>query len=432
VAKSPEKPTSGGLLNSQLVPFDSLYLDPNNPRIAPEEPPGYEDPNAIFDTELQTELEARVRNAYKVANLETSIEAQGWVPYDPIIVWEHPKKKGHYIVVEGNTRTVALRGLRGEKLERESKKLDKLKKSPSRFAEELKVQAEIVSKLEAIVEATNELRVYPIAANSVAQLLEELPRLLGVRHINHAQSWGPYATNLYILLQYERLFRVRYGDKPQLRLEQDLIKAVAALVSLGETKTRRSIQAASAFTHFKRDFEDRLSEGEEFGDDDHYYFELILQNKYPQDQFGFGKDALRLPAESEEALFTWAFSKPRHLSGDNEADDDNENVFYKRENIRLWQQLHKYDSEKGTGFSTQLDIDDPEAARPMRQIEADFLQHKTRRSPVDSIAALIKALQELKVDTLVSQQDHLEPMLDEAVKLIEKYKRMMKAATATG
>jgi hypothetical protein len=68
----------------------------------------------------------------------------------------------------------------------------------------------------------------------------------------------------------------------------------------------------------------------------------------------------------------------------------------------------------------------------MRQIEADFLQHKTRRSPVDSIAALIKALQELKVDTLVSQQDHLEPMLDEAAKLIDKYKRMMKAAAATG
>jgi len=98
----------------------------------------------------------------------------------------------------------------------------------------------------------------------------------------------------------------------------------------------------------------------------------------------------------------------------------------------LWNQLHSYDGDKITTFATQLDIDNPETARPMRQIEADFLQHKTRRSPVDSIAALIKALQELKVDTLVSQQDHLEPMLDEAAKLIDKYKRMMKAAAATG
>lgn len=64
----------------------------------------------------------------------------------------------------------------------------------------------------------------------------------------------------------------------------------------------------------------------------------------------------------------------------------------------------------------------------MRLIEADFLQHKTRRSPVDTIVALIKALQELKVDTLVSQQDHLDPMLVEASKLIDRYRRMMKAA----
>jgi len=406
------KPTSGELVDAKLVPFDSLYLDPNNPRIAPEDPPGYENPDDLFGLELQEKLEARVREVYKVANLEASIQAQGWVPYDPIIVWEHPKKKGHYIVVEGNTRTVALRSLRGDKLERERKKLDKLKKSPSRFAEELKVQSETVAKLEAIVAATTDLRVYPVAAKSVSELLEKLPRLLGVRHINHAQPWSPYATNLYILSLYERLFRARHGDKPALRLEQDLVAEVALLVSLGDTKTRRNIQAASAFTHFKREYEDRLPEGNSFGDDDHYYFELILQNKYPQEQFGFTKDTLRLPTESEEALFTWAFSKPRNQASGKDSDDDNENIFYKAENIRLWNQLHSYDGDKSTTFATQLDIDNPETARPMRQIEADFLQHKTRRSPVDSIAALIKALQELKVDTLVSQQDHLEPMLD--------------------
>ena len=47
-----------------------------------------------------------------VDNLERSIVSQGWIPTDTIIVWEHPKKKGHYIVVEGNTRTVVLRRVR--------------------------------------------------------------------------------------------------------------------------------------------------------------------------------------------------------------------------------------------------------------------------------------------------------------------------------
>lgn len=429
MASSPTKSaTSGELFDAKLVAFDKLFLDPNNPRIAPEDPPGYDDPDAIFEDELQADLEKRVQNAYKVADLEASILAQGWVPYDPIIVWEHPDKKGHFIVVEGNTRTVALRALRGDRLERERKKLEKLKKAPSRFAEDLRVQTETVQGLEAVVKATNELRVYPVAAKSVAELLERLPRLLGVRHINHAQPWGPYATNLYILSLYERLFRTRHGDKPALRLEQDLVAEVARLVSLGDTKTRRSIQAASAFTHFKRDYEDQLPDGESFGDDDHYFFELILANKYPQEQLGFTKDALRLPTESEEALFEWAFSKPRNETSGKDPEDRNKNVFYKAENIRLWNQMHSYDGDKGTSFATQLDVDDPGEARPMRLIEADFLQHKTRRSPVDTIAALIKALQELKVDTLVSQQDHLDPMLVEAAKLIEKYRRMMKAA----
>lgn len=419
------KSTNGEYVDSKLVPFDKLFLDPNNPRIAPEDAPGYENPDAIFDDELQTKLEGRMREVYKVANLEASIQAQGWVPYDPIIVWEHPKRRGHFIVVEGNTRTVALRSLRGEGLDRERKKLEKLKKSPSRFAEDLKVQQDTVKRLEEVVAATDQIRVYPVAASSVDELLEKLPRLLGVRHITHAQPWSPYATNLYILSLYERLFRERHGNKPALRLEQDLVAEVATLVSLGETKTRRNIQAASAFTHFKREYEDQLPNGEEFTDDDHYFFELILQNKYPQEQFGFTKDALRLPSESEDALFKWAFSQPRKGKG-----DENKNIFYKAENIRLWNQLHSYDGDTGTSFAAQLDVDDPDAAKPMRLVEADFLQHKTKRSPIDALAALLKTLQDLKVDALVSQQEHLEPMLDEVAKLVEKYRRMMKAAAA--
>lgn len=419
------KSASGEYVDSKLVPFNKLFLDPNNPRIAPEDAPGYEDPRAIFDDELQAKLEKRVHEVYSVANLEASIMAQGWVPYDPIIVWEHPKKRGHFIVVEGNTRTVALRALRGQGLERERKKLEKLQKSPNRFAEDLKVQQQTVKHLEDVVAATNQIRVYTVDADSGEELLEKLPRLLGVRHITHAQPWSPYATNLYILSLYERLFRARLGAKPALRLEQDLVAEVAKLVSLGETKTRRNIQAASAFTHFKREYEDQLPEGEEFTDNDHYFFELILQNKYPQEQFGFTKDALRLPSESEEALFKWAFSQPRKDKG-----EENKNIFYKAENIRLWNQLHSYDGDSGTSFATQLDVDEPDAAKPMRLIEADFLQHKTRRSPIEALASLLKTLQELKVDALVSQQEHLEPMLDEVSKLVETYRRMMKAAAA--
>lgn len=410
------------LQDAKLVPFDKIHLDPNNPRIAPESPPGYLDDNALFAEDLQQTLEERVRAVYDVANLEDSILAHGWVPIDSIIVWEHSHRPGHYIVVEGNTRTVALRTLRGSRLERERKKLEKLKKTPSRFEEELRVQQDLVDRLENIASQTDQLRVFPVAAKSVDELQAILPRLLGVRHISHAREWKPYATNLYILSLYERLFRARHGDKVALRLEDDLVNEVASMVSLGGTKARRNIQAASAFTHFKRDYEDRLPEGEALSDEDHYFFELILQNAYPKEQFNVNKDSLRLPKESEEILFQWAFSKPR--SG---KEEDNENIFYKAESVRLWNQMATYDGKCGTNFAKQLDVNSPDEARPIGVIEAEFLQHKTQRTPIDALTSLLKALQDLKVDTLLSQQEHLTPILDRIAHQVARYQKMMKA-----
>lgn len=412
------------LLDAKFVAFDKIFLDPNNPRIAPENPPGYKDDKALFDNGLQEKLEKRVRDVYDVANLEESILTHGWVPIDSIIVWEHSKRPDHHIVVEGNTRIVALRALRGKRLEQEQKKLDKLKKTPTSFGEELRVQQDVVDRLARIVSQTNQLRVFPVAADSVEQLQAILPRLLGVRHISHAREWKPYATNLYILSLYERLFRARHGDKGALRLEDDLINEVASMVSLGAPKTRRNIQAASAFTHFKRDYEDRVTEGKPLSDEDHYFFELIFQNAYPKEQFNVTKESLRLPKESEEVLFQWAFSKPRYEG----KEEDNENIFHKAESIRLWNQMSSYDTKNRTDFAKQLDVESPEAARPIRVIEAEFLQHKTQRTPIDALTSLLKALQDLKVDTMLSQQEHLAPIFDRIAQLISTYQKMMKAA----
>lgn len=416
------QPPMSDLQDAELVPFDKIHLDPNNPRIAPENPPGYLDDNALFAEDLQQTLEERVRDVYDVANLEASILAHGWVPIDSIIVWEHPHRPGHYIVVEGNTRTVALRALRGDRLERERKKLERLQKAPTQVRETLREQQDVIARLEKIRHETDQLRVFPVAAKSVEQLQAILPRLLGVRHISHAKEWRPYATNLYILSLYDRLFRTRHGESIALRLEDDLVNQVASMVSLTGTKTRRNIQAASAFTHFKRDYEDRLPEGEHFSDEDHYFFELILDKPYARDQFNVSKDSLRLPKESEEVLFQWAFSKPRTGKG-----DDNENIFNKAESVTLWNKMSTYDSKSGTNFAKQLDVDSPDEARPITAIEADFLQHKTQRTPIEAMTSLLKALQDLKVDTLVSQQEHLAPILDRIAHQIERYQKMMKA-----
>lgn len=411
------------------VPFDRIFLDPNNPRIAEEDPPGYEDASKLFDPGQQAALEARVRKVYtSVEALEDSIVKQGWIPIDPIIVWEHPKKKGYYIVVEGNTRTVTLRRLRGERLEQERKTLAKLQASGNAAKHVKEAQEKLVASLEIIVANTNELQVFPFAADTAEELERRLPRLLGVRHIAHVQQWQPYATNLYILSLYEKLFRERYGKDKELVLETPLVKEVANMVSRKDTVTRRNIQSAAAFSDFKRRFAHRLPDNESFRDRDHYFFEQIIQSRFTQDQFEFNKDSLELSEEGAEALFEWAFSKPRGKSEDDEDETDNPNVLYKAESVGLWSKMHSYDAKHGTSFAGQLDSGDPGKATPIRAVEAQYLAHKARRSPIDTLESLRKALLDLKVETFLAQRDHLLPILEDISEKVTLYKKMMEVA----
>src|SRR5258708_28168994 len=111
--------------------------------------------------------------------------------------------------------------------------------------------------------ATDELEVHPLAARDEGERGELLPRLLGVRHITHAQQWKPYATNLYIYSLYLDHFHAACGDVP-LRLDDAILEQVAGLVSISLWKARRSIQTAVAFSPFPDGFEGRLPEREGF------------------------------------------------------------------------------------------------------------------------------------------------------------------------
>lgn len=55
------------------VPFAKVYLDPNNPRVAPEERPGYDNPSHIFDDAIQDQLNGRMEEVYNVPQLEHAI-----------------------------------------------------------------------------------------------------------------------------------------------------------------------------------------------------------------------------------------------------------------------------------------------------------------------------------------------------------------------
>ena len=275
-----------------------------------------------------------------------------------------------------------------------------------------------------MIAETATLWVRPVLANDAAELMEKLPRLLGVRHVVPAKSWKPYATNLYVISLYESAYARKHGPDEPLRIEREILDRVAEQLPLKREDIRRQIQAVSAFTQFKLNYEDRIAEaGNKLEAGDQYYFDNILKSPHARVAFDFKPDDLELSDEAEEALFTWAFSKPRDGAGD-DPDAVNENVFQKAEDIRLWQKVARYDGREGmgvTGFANRLDIQKPEGATPVWRLEREAASHRERNTPVKAFDELLKGLKDLKLDTLLMQAEHLRPMLAEARKQVDRY-----------
>lgn len=403
------------------VPFDKLYLDPNNPRLGGTRQPGYDDPSKLFDDKVQSKLESRMRKTYKaLKDLVASIVNMGWMPVDAILVWETPNAPGHFVVVEGNARTTALRVIRQEH-DRERSRLQKARADKLVDPGSLKEMDERVRALAEVIEATAELEVMPVQAPSAAELARTLPRLLGVRHISHAQQWKSQATNFYIYSLYRQLFHETYGPEEKLRLEEALLRQTGGMVSLNSWKVRKAIQAAVSFSRFRAAFEDRLPKGEKFDDADQNYFLYLFEPGYAREQFGLDDSSLWLEREAEEVLFRWAFSKPR--AGDGE----NRNVFRAPEDIRTWNTIARYDDRHQTHFSRRLDVRRPDKARPVAQMDLDWSTHRSHRSPVETVLALVDALRSMEVDTMVAAKDEIRPAIAELSTLAKEYQAMLDA-----
>lgn len=58
--------------------MDSLWPDPNNPRLALEDAPGYEDPKALYDPKMRERIFGKLgESAYNVSDLVDTIAGQG-------------------------------------------------------------------------------------------------------------------------------------------------------------------------------------------------------------------------------------------------------------------------------------------------------------------------------------------------------------------
>ncbi len=408
------------LAKAIAVPFASLFLDPNNPRLAREDHPGYENPKKLFDAKLQQELEQVVRDAHETESLESAIITQGWIPIDAIVVWEFPGDGHKYLVMEGNRRVVALRRLRNAIMQRETQKLESMKRRGATAKHDLEAQKTRVERIQRVIDDTESISVVPLDAKNVAELKQKLPRVLAVRHIQGARPWGSYAEDLWLLGRYQRLFEEKYRGE-DLKWDTTLLERVAQEASLGDTKTKRKLQAAAAFSHFRSEFADQLPNGEDFLPTDYYLFENIVKKPWLREQFGLSQEAFHL--EREDVLFAWIFAKPRGRNA-----DDNPNVFFRLENVLVWEQMHRYDSEHGTSFASRFDVEDPDAAPTMKDVEAEYLTHKAKRAPTAVLEQLLQQIGGLTQETLVTQADFLRPKLETAIKRCQQCVAMIDAA----
>ena len=390
------------------VTLDQLFLDPNNPRLAREQRPGYAQLDEFLTPQAQAELQRQLRHRYRLTGLVSTIVSMGWLPVDAILVWETPGSPGRYLVVEGNTRVVALRTIR-RAWEEESARLLRAQARGDARAEAQARQK--LARHEAVVRASERLEVQPVRAASPAELADRLPRLLGVRHLSHAQNWRASAVNLYLLGLYRETFAEAHGEPLQLSDEE--LARVAQNTAVSVWRARRGVQTASAFLHFKAGFERRLPPGESLLEDDQGFFSRLFEPGHARDRFGIGERDLTLSEEGEEALFAWAFRLPRG-GPDGSA---NRNVWRSPDDVALWSRLARYDEEHHTAFAGWLDPERPETARAMVEIELEYLTHRGHQSPVDALRALLETLRGVQVETLRTRREELRPLVAEVLRL---------------
>lgn len=406
------------------VPLKNLYPDPNNPRLALEQVPGYEDAGKLFDEDTRAALIKQLESDHDVAELIKSVSGLGWMPIDNILVWKHPADPDKAVVVEGNRRLATLNLIRSTALPAQEKKLAGLvAKKSGVLQSQLEELQTSIARLKTVIEDSEVLRVVPVDARDADELADKLPSVLNVRHGQGAREWGNYAHDLNLLRRFDVLFQATHGAGRSLFWDADVVGQVALENSLTKTAVKRMLKAASWFTHFRVQFEDELPEGEQFTKSDYYLFELISRKPRIRTKLEIGEDDFALPDDAEQILFDWVFELPR--SGD---EDGNPNIFYRHENLMLWDQMHAYDEKHGTTFAARLDPSDWKNAPTMREVEAAFLSHKAKRKPHAVLDELISRMQSFTADELAVQGELFRAQLTQVENLAGKFLKMIDAA----
>lgn len=151
-------------METKDIPLDNLLLDPNNYRL--QEVSGYVSvPSERFQLEQVQKTTLQRLQVEGLRELQKSIIANGFLPIERIVVAAHAGAEDQYLVIEGNRRVAALRGLR----------------------DQVNAGIEIPSNVTAVFDA-----VPCIVATDDPKFPFFRETLMGVRHVGGIKQWGGY------------------------------------------------------------------------------------------------------------------------------------------------------------------------------------------------------------------------------------------------
>ncbi|MEC7783588.1 MAG: ParB/Srx family N-terminal domain-containing protein [Bacteroidota bacterium] len=148
----------------QIIPFDSLYLDPNNPRFLSMDDPENKVPaDRIKEIDVQeAAFQKMLRPEFQVRALRDSILEIGYLPMDRIVVSKLDDDS--FVVIEGNRRLAAIRWI--EQMIKEG-------------AKDKSIRATYENLTVSVLDSESDTDINRL-------------KVQGVRHISEARPWGTY------------------------------------------------------------------------------------------------------------------------------------------------------------------------------------------------------------------------------------------------
>lgn len=261
-------------LTEQTIPFEKIYLDPNNPRFWTEKTNRAIPDKKIPDSNVQTDAFKAIEN-HGIQELVDSILRNGFLPMDRIVVRPIDEHDDKYVVVEGNRRFCALMLLR------------------KRISEGIIAEDGISEEyLEGLKQETDSLKVlvYQGGDTDISWLLQ------GVRHISGIREWKP--------AQRARLVA------DQIDNERIGLRAAGQRFGLSAQAVGRLYRSYKALEQMRDD--------EEFRDkarNDYFtLFEEAIRNKHVKGWLGWDEQTKRFTNEDNlQQFYSWICPDDEHV-----------------------------------------------------------------------------------------------------------------------